>query len=263
MVHLFKKSSLLLILYSFVYSLTSTNDIDNVDWHYDQSMQQGFYFFMNIQIESVDIDPGSVVGPNDGVWECPDGDCDIIGAFYNNVCIGWTYPYYNNGYTVPVMIDDGTDQTSGYLSPGDIPEFRLYDNSTNTVYYTNSDPEIPAVYNNSFNIVENLFSNQECIGEACLNFDLIDLPSVFNITDIYPNPFNASTTISYSLPSMSNIKINIFNVLGQEVETLLNTDQLPGFHSITWDAGDIPSGFYIIRLNDNANTISKKVLLVK
>ena len=49
----------------------------------------------------------------------------------------------------------------------------------------------------------------------------------------------------------------------QEVETLLNTDQLPGFHSITWDAGDIPSGFYIIRLNDNANTISKKVLLVK
>ena len=62
---------------------------------------------------------------------------------------------------------------------------------------------------------------------------------------------------------MSNIKINIFNVLGQEIETLLNTDQLPGFHSITWDAGDIPSGFYIIRLNDNVNTISKKVLLVK
>jgi len=254
-IHLLKKIIYLLLL-SFIYSSTCTDDQLDVDWCFEVSMQQGFYFFQNIEIEGLDIHQGSVLGANEGVWQCPNGDCDIIGAFYNDVCVGWTYPYYNFGFTLPIMIDDGTDQTTNYPSPGDIPEFRLYDNSTNTIYVASSNSEIPPIYNNDFNIIEELFSES-------LNIDEFDIPSEFSISDIYPNPFNASTKISYSIPSLSDIKITIFNVLGQEIVTLLNSEQLPGFYNLTWDAGDTPSGFYIVRLENNLNIISKKVLLVK
>jgi hypothetical protein len=250
------KKFIYLVLFGFIYSSTCTDDQENLDWCFEVSMQQGFYFFQNIAIDGLDIYQGSVVGANDGVWQCPDGDCDVIAAFYDDVCVGWTYPYYNFGFTVPVMIDDGTDQTTNYPSPGDIPEFRLYDNSSNSIYIANANSEIPPIYNNDFNIIEELSSGP-------LNLDNIDLPSEFNISDIYPNPFNASTTISYSIPNLSDIKVSVFNILGQEIITLFNSEQLPGFHTITWDAGDISSGFYIIRLENNTGIISKKVLLVK
>ena len=245
-----------LIISNIIYSQNCTSDIEHIDWCFEVSMQQGFYFFQNVEIEGLDIDEGSVVGANEGVWLCPYGDCDVIGAFYNNVCVGWTYPYFNHGFTVPAMMNDGTGNLSDYPFSGDIPEFRLYDNSTNTVYSTGSNPEIPPLYNNEFNIIEELFSMP-------LSADEIDLPTIFNISEIYPNPFNASARISYSIPSISNIQVSVFNILGQEIVTLLDSEQLPGYYSITWNAGNVPSGFYIIRLENNINTISKKVLLVK
>ena len=88
-----------LLISNFIFSATCTDDQENIDWCFEVSMQQGFYFFLNIEIEGLDIDEGSVVGANEGVWQCPDGDCDVIAAFYNDVCVGWTYPYYNYGYT--------------------------------------------------------------------------------------------------------------------------------------------------------------------
>ena len=241
---------------NFAYSLVCTNEIENIDWCWEQSLQQGFYFIIDIEINGIDIDPGSVPGGDEQVWECPEGDCDIIGAFYNDQCVGWTYPYSNNGYTIPVMMNDGQENTDSYPSSGDIPEFRLYDNSTNTVYSTTSNPDTPPIYPNDINIIQELFS-------IPLSVDEVDLPTIFNISDIYPNPFNASTKISYSIPAMSSIKVSVFNILGQEMVTLLDSEQVPGYYNVIWDAGDTASGFYIIRLENNLNTISKKVLLVK
>ena len=245
-----------IVFTNIIFCAMCTEEIENVNWCFDVSMMQGFYFFQDIDIEGVDIDAGSVVGANEGVWQCPDGDCDIIGAFYNDVCVGWTYPFYNFGFTAPVMMNDGTGILSDYPSSGDIPEFRLYDNSTNTVYIASSNPELPPLFNNDFHIIAELFS-------LPLSVDGIDLPVTFNITEIYPNPFNSSTKISYSVPSTSNIQVSVFNILGQEIMKLLDLEQLPGYYNINWDASEVPSGFYIIRLENNINTISKKVLLVK
>jgi len=79
----------------------------------------------------------------------------------------------------------------------------------------------------------------------------------------YPNPFNATTTISYFLPSASEIRVDICNILGQRVETLFNGRQESGAHSLRWDATDVASGIYFARLSNGTQVSSVKMLLLK
>lgn len=224
------------------------------NWCFDQSTWQAFYFFYDIEIDGSDIEPGSVVGSGEGVWECPDSDCDIIGAFIDDECVGWTYPFFGGGYTVPVMGDDGS--FPGYASPGDIPEFKLFDNSSGQVYPGVSETEIEGWAINEFFLIE-LMTN------GLLSTENVLIPDNFEISSVYPNPFNPSTTIQYSVPTYSNVKIGVVNLLGQEVALLRNTYQQAGYHTVTWDAGKISSGMYLIQLQSADAVVTRKVVLVK
>jgi hypothetical protein len=80
-----------------------------------------------------------------------------------------------------------------------------------------------------------------------------EYPSDFILKQNYPNPFNPSTTIEYSLPVSADVKITIYNMLGQEVRTLLNESKIAGSHSVTWNARDkndnsLSSGIYFYEL---------------
>ncbi len=79
----------------------------------------------------------------------------------------------------------------------------------------------------------------------------------------YPNPFNPSKSISFNLNQRDQVRIDIFNVLGQHVQTLLNEIRDSGKHSIEWHAGDLSSGVYIYRLVSNTIIISKPMMLIK
>ena len=158
-------------------------------------------------------------------------------------------------------MDDGTGNLSDYPSSGDIPEFRLYDNSTNTVYSTNSNPDIPPIYNNDFIIIEELFS-------IPLSVDEISLPTIFNISDIYPNPFNAATTLHYDLPEPSSVKITIFDILGRTVVQLVNQKQHFGYKKIVWNgknsAGNLVApGIYLYKAELGSHVEMKKMILIK
>jgi len=74
-------------------------------------------------------------------------------------------------------------------------------------------------------------------------------PNRFVLNQNYPNPFNPSTTISYSLPSESKVKLQIINLLGQEVATLVNTTESAGYHKVIFNAGYLASGIYIYRIS--------------
>lgn len=74
------------------------------------------------------------------------------------------------------------------------------------------------------------------------------LPTEFSITVNYPNPFNPSTNISYELPEVCDVIIKVYNLMGQEVTTLINSSVQAGFHEITFDAGGLSSGFYIAKI---------------
>jgi hypothetical protein len=93
-------------------------------------------------------------------------------------------------------------------------------------------------------------------------------PVDFTLSQNYPNPFNPSTTINYSLPFESNVKITIFNSLGEVVKELVNSSQQSGYHSVSFKAADISSGiyFYVISASsidrqNEFNSVRKMTLL--
>jgi len=95
-----------------------------------------------------------------------------------------------------------------------------------------------------------------------------ETPSDFVVKQNYPNPFNPSTTIEYSLPVSANVRITVYNLLGEIVSNLVNTDMSAGVHRITWDASKYTSGtyFYEIRANGSNGrnyTQIKKMIFMK
>ncbi len=79
----------------------------------------------------------------------------------------------------------------------------------------------------------------------------------------YPNPFNPSTTIKYDLPRDSRVSLKLFNILGQEVATLVNEEQKAGYRSVDWNASNYASGVYFYRLEAGGFSSVKRMLLVK
>lgn len=92
---------------------------------------------------------------------------------------------------------------------------------------------------------------------------LQDTPDSYNLSQNYPNPFNPSTIIRYQLPSNENIRLEVFDLLGRKVSTLVNERQSAGHYSVTFDASHLASGFYIYRLRAGDFIQSKKLFLVK
>jgi len=94
-------------------------------------------------------------------------------------------------------------------------------------------------------------------------------PTDFLLYQNYPNPFNPITNISYTLPSESQIKLSVYNLLGELVETIVNKNQVAGKYDTAWNAGNHPSGVYIytldaVSVNGSMQTkISKKMILMK
>ena len=93
--------------------------------------------------------------------------------------------------------------------------------------------------------------------------ELAMTPKEFRLEQNYPNPFNPATMINYSLPATSYVTLTVYNMLGQEVATLVNEQQSAGEKSIKFDATNLSSGIYVYRLTANAFTEVKKMILIK
>lgn len=95
--------------------------------------------------------------------------------------------------------------------------------------------------------------------EECIGF----LPKRYRLYQNYPNPFNATTTIKYLLPKSSIVTLKIFNLAGQEIQTLVNEYLNAGEHEIKWTAKELPSGIYFYRLQAGNFSEIKKIILQK
>ena len=89
------------------------------------------------------------------------------------------------------------------------------------------------------------------------------LPTEFALAQNYPNPFNPSTVIGFSIPKAGKVKLQIFNILGQTVRTLLDGPMAAGEYHIDFDANGLPSGIYFYRLTHASGTSTRKMALVK
>ncbi len=88
-------------------------------------------------------------------------------------------------------------------------------------------------------------------------------PTEFALEQNYPNPFNPSTTIKFSIPEVSNVRLTIYNALGQRVAELVNSTLEAGSYSFSWDASKVASGLYFYELNTNNFSSVKKMMLLK
>jgi hypothetical protein len=88
-------------------------------------------------------------------------------------------------------------------------------------------------------------------------------PTTYALFQNYPNPFNPSTTITYQVPKAGLVSLEIFNILGQEVATLVNREQPPGSYQITWNATNLPSGAYLVKMQSGTFTRTMKIMLVR
>ena len=94
------------------------------------------------------------------------------------------------------------------------------------------------------------------------------IPGKINLSQNFPNPFNPTTVINYSLPRKSDVTISIYNLLGQKVNTLVNETQETGSYSIKWDGTDksakaVASGIYFYQISAGDYTEAKKMLMLK
>ena len=112
------------------------------------------------------------------------------------------------------------------------------------------------------------FENDMIIGDGINPYRFVATTEQFLITEIsvnaaYPNPFNPSTKIDYSINQSTNIKISIFDIMGRLVDVIDDSYKLQGDYSLLWDASNKSSGIYYISIQSDNELKTQKVVLLK
>ena len=89
------------------------------------------------------------------------------------------------------------------------------------------------------------------------------MPEKVALNTAYPNPFNPVTSISYTLSDMDHVILSVYNLTGQLIETLVNDQQNAGIYTLVWDAGQLPSGMYFLRMETGNEMFHQKLMLLK
>ncbi len=144
--------------------------------------------------------------------------------------------------------------------------FQMQPGDSQEVIYAIVGGNLPSTQYTSFNdMISNVewvrnFANTTLVGID----DLPErqLPGNFTLHGNYPNPFNPSTTIVYSLPKTANVRLQVYDVLGKEIATLIAEQQAPGEYRIPFNATDLGSGLYFYKLQvDNASDVRKMIYI--
>ena len=203
----------------------------NDSYNFTQSTQQAFYFIENLD---ANIQKG-----------------DWILAYNDDVLVGARQ--WNGIFTdIPAMGYDSY-ATAGYCQDNDIPKIVWVDSDGNENLLVG---DIPGWSNNElFYISLELDSNSL-------------VPTDYSLSQNYPNPFNPSTTISFSLPSDNHTILNIYDISGKLINTLLDKNMKSGYHNVSWDGKDlygqeVSTGAYVYTLSTNDMSLSGKMILLK
>ena len=111
---------------------------------------------------------------------------------------------------------------------------------------------------------EELFISNERINRLLISSDQFrELPTQYTLFQNYPNPFNPSTTIKYALPKDGRVRIDLYNILGERISELVNSDMKAGYHEVVFNADGLASGIYFYRMHSNDFIAVKKIILLK
>jgi len=197
-------------------------------YSFTQTSNQAFYFIESATIKNKQLDSE-----------------DIIIAFNGDQIVGSRY--WNGQFTdVPAMGFEEFSSNEGYCREGDHIYFKVWDSSESELIDMEAGSKI--VWQN--------------LNVSVINLTEI-LPDQFSLESAYPNPFNPTTTLNFSLPIESEVNIIVYNLQGREVVSLLDETMYAGYHSITWHADNNSSGVYFVKMVANKYVGIQKLMLVK
>lgn len=165
------------------------------------------------------------------------------------------------------MFDNETERINTLSSLSESSDFEAY---SVELYPVDVKPEQGLLSLNSYDFKKGVFaslghnlveSSNASIHEKSINLSGDELEG-FDLS-AYPNPFNPSTNISFTLPEQAFVKLRVFDILGREVATLANEVLAAGKHIIPFNASSLASGLYIYQLESGTNVISKKLTIIK
>lgn len=184
---------------------------------------------------------------------------DVIGAFVGDECRG----------TIQGQYIESLDKTLFFLlvysnaASDESIRFKVYSSSSNEVLDVTETIEF-----SSNAIVGSLVEPYEWSATTSALVDNVSEPVTFNLKQNFPNPFNPNTTIEYSIPRNEFVDLKIFNMIGQEIKRLVQSNQTAGAHVIQWDgknnAGETMSaGIYIVQITAGTFSDNRRIVLLK
>jgi len=193
-------------------------------------------------------------------WTAP-GDDDYIG----------TATQYDVRYAT-FSIDDGNWATATQVMDEPVPDMagsidsiQIDDLASNTTYWFAMKTADEMI---NWSVLSNVTNYTTLISEDVAEEKESQLPEHLFLEQNYPNPFNPSTKISYELPKRMSVRLEIYNLLGQKIKTLVDVTRSAGTYSEIWNGTDsdgrqVVSGLYLYRLFAGDLSVSKKMLLLK
>ncbi len=201
-----------------------------LEYTYNQSTQQAFYFVNSATIGDKAID-----------------NEDIIIAYNGDVIVGSRY-WYGNVTDVPAMGSDGSEAYAGYCTSGDKVSFKVWDASEQKLINMYADGEIS-------------WSN---FGVSVINLsEKRIIPEEISFSSAYPNPFNPVTMLNFSVPKKMDVQLVVYDMMGRVVSELVNDLYESGDHKIHWDASQQSSGIYFVKFQAGTYITTQKLMLVK
>ena len=165
-------------------------------------------------------------------------------------------------------------QIKGYIMDLDfddpVVEFRYYEGGNNGPNFKPSNNIETIKSAQVFTATSLSLSKKEKFYKVSLKggFTNDDIPPITRLENNYPNPFNPETTIKFSLSTESMLRLDIYNIKGQRIKTLVNENMLPGRHEVVWNGLDdnnrtVASGIYFYRLRTKDYIQTRKIVLLK
>jgi hypothetical protein len=215
--------------------LSASNDDDKIAW-YENDGNENFT-------------PHTITTGADGASSVyavdvdGDGDIDVLSASWEDDKIAWYENDGNENFT-PHTITTSAD-AAGSVYAVDVDG----DGDMDVLSASRDDNKIT------------WYENLLIVGIDDNNF--LDVPVQFRLYNNYPNPFNPTTTISFSIPELSLVTLKVYDVLGNEIITLVNEEKPTGSYEVEFDAKELVSGIYFYKLQTGDYTNTKKMILFK